>query len=404
MLQRCALLLIAATVLPALSTAAPPREQPSVATLPAEVGAHWVWVPDRLLEHSLLYDGDTGEVLGMIDSASTLTPKAPVLARARGEFYSADVAYSRGLRGERSDFVSIYDTRTLRFKDEILLPNRMGESNASLFYAEMLGDRFLAVYNQFPNVSISIVDLEGRRYVQDVPISGCAGIYPLSAQRLATLCGNGTALLIELDEAGRHTRYAPSPTFFDVVRDPVAMAAGRAGQRWTFVSFAGKVHTVDFSGESPSAAEAWPLATDSERRAGWRPGGLQHVAVHGPSGRLFVVMHQGEPGSHKAAGPEIWVYDLKSRERLHKILPPNLTAAFLAGFMQVPTDGLGYAVMSWLLPSEGVHSIAVSQDEQPLLFARSAELGVVAVIDAESGQTLRMLTEAGLAGPTLRVP
>ena len=42
-------------------------EHATVATLP-EVGAHWVWVPDRLLEHSLLFDGDSGEVLGMIDS------------------------------------------------------------------------------------------------------------------------------------------------------------------------------------------------------------------------------------------------------------------------------------------------------------------------------------------------
>ena len=46
----------------------------------------------------------------------------------------------------------------------------------------------------------------------------------------------------------------------------------------------------------------------------------------------------------------------------------------------------------------------VSQDDEPLLFARLADMGAVAVMDARTGDTLRVLGETGLAGPTLRVP
>jgi hypothetical protein len=49
-------------------------------------GAHRVWVTDRLWHHSALFDGDTAQVLGMIDSPYvTVTPKLPMHAHRRGE-------------------------------------------------------------------------------------------------------------------------------------------------------------------------------------------------------------------------------------------------------------------------------------------------------------------------------
>ena len=60
--------------------------------------------------------------------------------------------------------------------------------------------------------------------------------------------------------------------------------------------------------------------------------------------------------------------------------------------------------LEWVIPNQGVQSIAVTQDERPLLFARHSEFGAVAVLDATSGAHLRDLEEAGLAGPTLAVP
>lgn len=400
----CLLALLAMAVsLPAPSATAEPMEKPSVARLP-EVGDHWLWVPDRLLRHSLLYDGDSGRVLGMLDSGSLLTPRTPLLSRSRGEFYVSDTAYSRGSRGERIDFITIHDARTLAYVDEVIVPTRQSESNASIQYAELLGDRFMAVFNQFPNTSVSIIDLESRTFVEEIIITGCAGIYPVSERRFATLCGDGTSLLVLLDEAGRKLRTTRGPRFFDTIEDPAFMAAGRDGTRWSFVSFLGQAWTLDFAGDAPTLEEEWWLTDEAERKAGWRPGGLQHVAVHGGKQRLYVVMHEGEPGSHKSEGPEIWVYDTSTGKRLDRFGLPNLTAGFLAPQVGVEPGSFGEKVLHWVLPAAGVHAIAVSQDDRPLLFARHAELGAVAVLDALTGETLRILGEAGLAGPSLRVP
>lgn len=392
-----------AALLAIAAGAAPPLETAGVATLSAP-SAHWLWVPDRLLSHSMLFDGDSGEVLGMIDSAASLTPKPPLLSRGRGEIYSADIAYSRGLRGERIDFVSIYDAGTLSVTGEVMLPTRSAESNASLAYVELLGERFVAIFNQFPNASVSIVDVERRAFVEEIVITGCAGIYPVSERRFATLCGNGSALLVEIDESGHKAAFASGEPFFDVVTDPVFMAAGREGTRWTFVSFAGQVHSVEFAGDKPEATASWSLLGEGDRSEKWRPGGLQHVALHAPTGRLFVGMHQGGPGSHKDPGSEIWVWDLREHKRLHRFESPNLTAAFLGPFLDLPKEGFVETLVGWIVPPGGVHALAVSQDDAPLLFVRNAELGAVAVMDASTGETLRFLTEVGLAGPSLRVP
>ena len=56
------------------------------------------------------------------------------------------------------------------------------------------------------------------------------------------------------------------------------------------------------------------------------------------------------------------------------------------------------------MPNIGVHSIAVTQDSQPLLFVRNADLGAVGVLDAQSGEHLRNIDETGLSGALLVVP
>jgi methylamine dehydrogenase heavy chain len=378
-------------------------EHPSVATLPPP-GAHWLWVPDRLLAHSLLFDGDSGDVLGMVDSPGLLTPQAPLVSTVRGEVYSVDVGYTRGLRGERTDFITIYDLASLAYKDEIVFPTRAATGNTSIAYSAMIGPRFLAVFNQFPATSVSILDLDARRFVGEIGVSGCAGIYPIDDRRFATLCGDGTVGIVEIDDEGHQKSFSHSAKFFDTIEDPVFMAGARNAERWTFVSFEGMVHTIDFSGSEAQILPAWSLLGEDEAGSNWRPGGLQLVALHAPTNRLFVVMHEGGPGSHKDAGPEIWVHDLDSHERLERIEAPGLAAAFLGDQMGLDRESFAATLLGWILPTDTVHSIAVSQDASPLLFVRNAELGAVGVIDPDGGRTLRILGEAGLFGPTLRVP
>ena len=115
-----------------------PDDRNAISTLPP-VGDHWVWVADRVLGHNLLFDGDTAEVLGSIPGGVTISPKPPLLSRERGEFYSVEIDYARGLRGERTDYVTIYDAVTLDVKGEVVLPTRTSESAASLGYSALLG-------------------------------------------------------------------------------------------------------------------------------------------------------------------------------------------------------------------------------------------------------------------------
>lgn len=381
-------------------------ERPGVATLDSP-GDHWVWIPDRLLAHSLLYDGDSGKVLGMIDSPSTLTPQAPIISRARNEVYSVDVSYSRGNRGERIDFLSIYDLETLAYKEEIVFPTHAATGNTSIAYSSPIGTRFIGVFNHFPATSVSILDLEERRFVEEIGVSGCSGIYSIDSSRFATLCGDGTVTVVELTEDGRKAALVHSEKFFDTLEDPVFTAAGRIGSRWIFVSFDGMVHSVDFSEATPKHTPPWSLRgneEDGSKWRKWRPGGLQLITVHAASERLFVVMHEGGPGSHKDAGPEIWSFDLAKRKRIGRIKPPSLSATFLGELLGMKAGDFSFTLLNWILPPDTVHSIAISQDAEPVLFMRHAELGAIGMVDPESGEVIRILGDAGLFGPTLGVP
>jgi methylamine dehydrogenase heavy chain len=103
----------------------------------------------------------------------------------------------------------------------------------------------------------------------------------------------------------------------------------------------------------------WSLVSATEKGT-WRPGGVQIGAVHRSLGKLFVPMHRGGEGSHKAGGKEIWVFDLKSHQR---------TARW-----QLDTKDSGDVV-----------AVQVSQDAKPLLFA-ATEKAHLLIFDAQTGK------------------
>lgn len=373
-----------------------------VARVPMPAGPHRVWVNDRVFRHSLLFDGDDGRMLGAVDAGLGLSSKPPYPAPGRNEVYVVESFYSRGHRGQRTDVVTIYDATSLSALGDVEIPPRVADTGHGIALAALLdGERFLAVFNQAPGSSVSIVDLEERRFVEEITTGGCAGVYPVGPRRFGMLCGDGTALLVELDGNGRKASLAPSEKFFDVVTDPLTVSGVRDGGRWLFASFEGFLHAVDFSGSAPKPAEPWSLFTASERSDEWRVGGVQHLAFHGPTRRLYSVVHQGGPGTHKDPGPEIWVYDVDRKERVEQLDAPNVLFGFIRPFVGVDSTSFTASVLRTLLPSPGVHSISVTQDEAPLLFARNTDLGSVGVLDARSGEHVRDLEEVGLSGTML---
>ena len=89
---------------------------PRVVTLPAQPGPHWFWLSDVVLHRTALFDGDSASLLGTISSGSSGVGFviSPLFSADHREIYLAETYYSRGVRGERTDVVTVYDAATLR--------------------------------------------------------------------------------------------------------------------------------------------------------------------------------------------------------------------------------------------------------------------------------------------------
>ncbi|MCL4683605.1 amine dehydrogenase [Myxococcota bacterium] len=393
---------------PPPSGADPERPEPLPADalgviLPAPPPApHQVWVADFVLERTAGFDANDGRLLGMLSAG--VGTIAPLFSQARGEIYLPETYYSRGSRGTRTDVVTIYDAATLAPEAEVVVPPKRADVVHAMALSTLLDDgRFLAIANFTPATSVTIVDVEERRLVGEIATAGCHLVYAAGPRRFFMICGDGSLLQVTLDEAGHEQARIRTPPFFAILEDPVTEKAVRRGDEWIFVSFDGLVHSVDVAGETPRFAEPWSLLDEADRGASWRIGGVQHLAVHEASGRLYSLMHRGGPDEHKVPGTEIWVYDLETRRRVQTIGIRNLLGAFLA--QQTGTPG---GALLWLLervvPNPGVDSIAVSQDADPRLFGLSRSAGTVAVWDARSGEFLRYLENVGIAPGALQAP
>src|SRR2546425_12293593 len=100
-----------------------------VTTLPVRPGPHWFWLSDILLHRTALFDADTGELLATLSSgtAGVGFVIAPLFAPDHREVYLPETYYSRGVRGERTDVVTVYDSSTLQPLEEIGIPPRPAE-------------------------------------------------------------------------------------------------------------------------------------------------------------------------------------------------------------------------------------------------------------------------------------
>jgi len=406
-----ALLAVALVAVGRASGAEPQKLAPVVVRLPEKPGPHWFWLSDVMLHRTALFDGDSGELLGTITSG---TPGVgfviyPLFSPDHREIYLAESYFSRGVRGDRTDVVTVYDAQTLEPSAEIAIPPHRGEYFPGAGSNALSDDgRYMAVFNLTPATSITIVDVKQRRLVSEVQTPGCGLVFAAGARRFLMVCANGAALTVTLDEQGGEPALERSEPFFDPQKDPVTEKAVRAKDQLLFVSYEGIVHPVDVSGDKPRFGDAWPLFDDDDRRASWRIGGAQHLAVHAPTGRLYALVHQGGPDTHKDPGTEVWVYDLASHHRIERIPMINPLVSFIGlegGFDAKRTSGsfLRWA-LAHILPNPGVDRILVTQDERPLLVASASMPPAVTLHDASSGAVVREVSEPGLGSSLLFAP
>ena len=247
-----------------------------------EPGPHWVWVNDFVFHHmadgkSFLVDGDSGRMLGMLSTGFGFN--GVVLPGNGSEILSPETYFSRHTRGTRTDVVTIYDGRKLSPVAKCGIPPKRVSAMPMLAQARLTDDdRFLLIYNYTPAQSVTVVDVPARKFVGEIDTAGCALVYPTGPRGFFSLCGDGTALAVQLDDAGTAKSKTRTPKLFDPVKDPVTEKGVRVGNTWLFVTFTGEVVPIEATGAGIRAGQRWSLLDDADRKASWRPGGMQHLA------------------------------------------------------------------------------------------------------------------------------
>jgi methylamine dehydrogenase heavy chain len=331
-----------------------PEEEITVERLTPPDGNR-LYVTDFVFNHMVdgrihVVDGKAGRFLGQVVSGyGALTTVSP----DGKSIYLATTYYPRLYRGKRSDVVEVHDAETLELTAEIDIPAKKAQAAS---YRSMLvpssDGRFLYVQNATPATSVSIVDLQAKKFVGEVQTPGCWSIQAWEqnqgGHRFSAICGDGTLLTVTLDEAGQPKSRERSARFFDPDKDPIYVHPEMRGDERYFVSYNGNVYQVGLSGERPVFRAPWSLLDARDRKQAWRPGGMQVTTMHRASGTLYINMHdKGEEGSHKNPSKEVWAFNVDSQKRVARI------------------------------PSNGAISLVASQGDTPLLYLLNVERGEI---------------------------
>lgn len=336
-------------------------------TLAEVMQPHWVWVNDvsfdRMLDgRAYLLDADSGQMLGMISGG--YGHGSLLLAEDGKTFGVPSIHLSRGVRGERTDVVTFYKTADLKAGTEAIIPPKRFSGMPFISSAPVMpGGRFAVLYNFTPEQSVTVVDMQTQKTVGEFVTSGCGLVFPTGPSKFFLICGDGALQPATLDAEGKVTLGKTSKKLF-ADDDPVTEKGVWTGKQWLFFTPSGKVHVIDHAKDVPSLAKTWSLITAAD--AGWRPGALQTAAYHRATGRLYVLMHEGGPNTHKDPGTEIWVYDAAKQTRIQRI----------------PLDGMAL-------------SVAVSQDAKPLLYTAMPGETDFKVRDAMTGALIRKIEGLG---------
>jgi methylamine dehydrogenase heavy chain len=372
-----AALVMAAAMPCALADVAP--EEATVAVLPPDDG-YRLYIPDISFGHmadghASVIDGHNFRFLGNlpIGFSGQISGSAD-----RSKIYVATTYYDRGNRGHRADVLEIYDARKLAFEREVVVPAKHVQGVPyNAYLVPTVHDRYVLLQNATPASSVTIVDPVAGTVLAELPTAGCFGIYPSPAneQVFSTLCGDGTLVTIGMDARGNEIFRHRSAKFFDPVNDPIYIEAGRSGTRLVLLSFKGDVHILDVSGDTATQSAVWSLVGPDDTKF-WAPGGYQPFAVHARTGQIFIGMHANAfEGSHKYPAQEIWQADLAT----------------------------GHVVRR--MPASGAISLAVTQDESPVLFVLNREDATVQAFDVGAGFHARGRSAPVVESPsTMKLP
>ena len=291
-----------------------------------------------------IIDATTGEMHGLIN-VSQMTP-AVQPNHDRGEFYATNIYWSRGNYGERTDLLIVHDFENLAPVAEIELPQKSMIIGFRNYIQLLSGGNHVATSNMTPAQSVSVIDIANRSFVGEISTPGCSLILAVENNDFLTICGDGTLMLVDVDDNGRESGRVRSPQFFDVHADAVYDRPVESADGWLLFTHGGKAIDVSVDGSDIDIGEPWDLITEEEREEGWWPGGGQLASLHKDLGLFYLVMHQGEQYTHHEAGTEIWVFSTMSQRKIATIE------------FEAPVD-----------------NILVTQEDEPLLIVGDTEGG-----------------------------
>ncbi|MBH3426139.1 amine dehydrogenase large subunit [Pseudomonas alkylphenolica] len=262
----------------------------------------------------VVVDPDQKRFLGMV---STGFAAPSTLSRDGKLLYTADLFYSRGTRGTRTDVLTAWDTSKLAPEWEVVIPSKRAESLTQRFgLSTSADDRFVYVYNFTPSTSITVVDTQAKAVTSEIAIPGCVLSYPVGKRRIASLCGDGSIQLLTLGDDGKETARTQTK-FFDPNAEKLVERGVNVGDTFYFTTTTGTVYTLDLSGKEAKILPTWSLVNDEEKKAGWAPGGWQLLAVAPKLNRLYVLMHDAhEAMKWEDPSNTIWAFDLKTQKKV----------------------------------------------------------------------------------------
>jgi methylamine dehydrogenase heavy chain len=342
-------------------------EHPGVVALKPDNG-HRLYIADKTPPaHAVdskirIIDGDDFSILGQVTNGSFGSFS---ISSDRKTLFDATSFFSRGDHGTRTEVLEYYDTATLNPRSETILLSKRAMSNQySVFVVESAESKYLMLQNATPASSVSIVDLGTKNLLSEIPTAGCFGIYasPKMPGRFSTLCGDGAALTVDFDSAGKETGRKRSATLFDPEKDALFISGAKMNDKTIFMSFLGNVHIIDFSGDVATQDTPWTFLGAKEKAAHWRPGGYSNIAYSPSNGQLYLGMHpDGQEGSHKTPAAEIWKVDVAKH------------------------------VVTGRVKSDGANYLQVSKEAHPLLFTVNVTADIQGSISRYDGDTLKLL-------------
>lgn len=261
---------------------------------------------------------DSGAVKGNLQSRDSATL---LVSDTRPEIYVADTVWSRGTRGVRTDFISIYDRETLNPVGEIVLPGaKRGLMTAMEGMFAFTDDQKMAlVFDLTPQALVTVVDLVNRKVLGDIEIPGCALVYPTGKRGFSTLCSSGTMLSVQLDANGAAVSRSETKVFNPLDSDPLFTASTELAGIHYFPSFHGRIQAIDLRGDAAKILSDWPLVPAADISGNWRPSGWQILASDEHKLLYILMQRNGHEGTHKEPANEVWVYDPTSKTRVRRL-------------------------------------------------------------------------------------